>query len=50
LIVEGADDDTIKNQAITEGMKTLRKSALEEILKGTTTFEEVQRVIDVRAK
>jgi type IV pilus assembly protein PilB len=50
LIVEGADDDTIKNQAITEGMRTLCKSALEEVLKGTTTFEEVQRVIDVRAK
>jgi type IV pilus assembly protein PilB len=50
LIVEGTDDDTIKNQAITEGMKTLRKSALEEVLKGTTTFEEVQRIVDVRAE
>ena len=50
LIVEGTDDDTIKNQAITEGMNTLRKSALEEVLKGTTTLEEVQRVVDVRTK
>jgi len=50
LIVDGADDDTIKHQAVTEGMKTLRESALEQVLNGTTTLEELLRVVDVRTK
>jgi type IV pilus assembly protein PilB len=50
LVVDGADDDTIKKQAISEGMKTLHTSALEEVLNGTTTLEELQRVVDVRAE
>lgn len=50
LIVDGADDDTIKQQVITEGMKTLYKSALEEVLSGTTTLEELLRVVDVRTE
>ena len=50
LIVEGADDDTIKHQAITEGMKTLRENAFKEVLNGTTTLEELLRVVDVRTE
>jgi len=50
LIVEGADDDTIKHQAITEGMKTLRENALKEVLNGATTLEELLRVVDVRTE
>lgn len=50
LIVDGADDDTIKHQAITEGMKTLRENALKEVLNGATTLEELLRVVDVRTE
>jgi type IV pilus assembly protein PilB len=50
LIVEGADDDTIKHQAITEGMKTLRENALKEVLNGATTLEDLLRVVDVRTE
>jgi type II secretory ATPase GspE/PulE/Tfp pilus assembly ATPase PilB-like protein len=49
LIVDAAGDDAIKRQAISEGMKTLRKSGIEQVLNGSTTIEELQRLIDVRA-
>ena len=31
-----------------EGMKTLRKSGIEEVLNCTTTLEEIVRVVDMR--
>ena len=46
-IVDGADDDVIKEQAITEGMQTLRMAAIREVLAGETTVEEIMRVVDV---
>ncbi len=44
LIIEGADAQLIKREAIRSGMKTLRQSALRKLADGVTTFEEVVRV------
>jgi len=43
-IATGADANIIRNQAIREGMKTLREDALEKLAAGLTTPEEVVRV------
>ena len=48
IVAHGGSDDAIKQQAIKEGMKTLCKSAREEVLNGVTTLEEIMRVVDVR--
>ncbi len=47
MIVEGTDDDAIKETAISEGMRTLRSAAISEVLAGETTIEEVMRVVDL---
>jgi len=47
MIVDGASDDAIKRQAIEEGMKTLRKSGIDEVLNGVTTIDELMRVVDM---
>ncbi|HNW39869.1 MAG TPA: ATPase, T2SS/T4P/T4SS family [Candidatus Omnitrophota bacterium] len=44
LILEGSQEQFIKQQARKEGMKTLREDGLEAALKGLTTIEEVLRV------
>jgi type IV pilus assembly protein PilB len=49
MIVDGVSDDTIKRQAIEEGMKTLRKSGVDEVINGVTTPAELMRVVDIRA-
>ena len=49
MIVDGASDDVIKQQAMDEGMKTLRKSGVDEVLNGVTTLDELMRVVDIRA-
>jgi len=49
MIVEQVSDDAIKQQAIDEGMKTLRKSGLDEVINGVTTLDELMRVVDIRA-
>lgn len=43
LILMGASTTEIKNQAIADGMKTLRQSGLTKILDGTTSVSEVLR-------
>jgi len=50
MIVGGESDDAIKHQAIKEGMKTLYKSAVDEVLSGATTLDELMRVVDVGAQ
>jgi type II secretory ATPase GspE/PulE/Tfp pilus assembly ATPase PilB-like protein len=47
MIVDGVDDDAIKAQAISEGMRTLRKAAISMVLAGWTTVEEAMRVVDM---
>ena len=50
MIADKSSNDTIKQQAIKEGMKTLHKSAANEVLAGTTTTEEIMRVINIRTE
>ena len=50
MILDKCNDSEIKQQAIAEGMKTLRKSGLDEVLNGTTTIEELSRLLDMRTE
>jgi type II secretory ATPase GspE/PulE/Tfp pilus assembly ATPase PilB-like protein len=47
-VIAGESDDQIKEEAIAGGMKTLKSQGLSRILKGSTTIDEVLRVIDMR--
>lgn len=49
-IAVGSDANVIRDQAIREGMKTLRQDALEKLAAGLTTPEEVVRVTRTGAK
>ncbi|WP_035587019.1 type IV-A pilus assembly ATPase PilB [Hippea jasoniae] len=44
MILEGASVEELRNQAIKEGMSTLRTSGLKKIKEGVTTIEEVMNV------
>lgn len=44
LVVEKAPASVIKNEAIKQGMRTLRQDGLAKVLRGLTTLEEVIRV------
>lgn len=44
MITEKTDSQSIKNYAVSRGMKTLRVDGLEKALRGITTLEEVLRV------
>lgn len=43
LILSGTDSNTIKKQAIKEGMVTIRQNAVAKVLQGITTVEELFR-------
>jgi type II secretory ATPase GspE/PulE/Tfp pilus assembly ATPase PilB-like protein len=45
LIMQEKDAPVIKEQAISEGMKTLRDDGLSKAIDGITTVEEVLRVV-----
>jgi len=47
MVIRGSNDDAIKQQAIKEGMKTLHHSAVDEVVNGITTPEELMRVVEV---
>jgi type IV pilus assembly protein PilB len=44
LIIKRASASAIKNQAVNEGMKTLRVVGIEKAVEGVTTLEEIWRV------
>jgi len=44
LIIKRASSAVVKNQAVTEGMRTLRMVGIDKALEGITTLEEVWRV------
>lgn len=44
LILTGTDAATIRRQASSEGLKTLRDSAIEKLLLGSTSLEEIIRM------
>jgi type IV pilus assembly protein PilB len=48
MITDQSSDDVIRQQAIKEGMKTLYRSAANEVLAGATTIDEIIRVINLR--
>lgn len=50
MIVDASGDDVIKQQAIKEGMKTLHKRTVDEVLNGATTLKEMMRVVEVRTE
>jgi general secretion pathway protein E len=47
LVVAGADAPEIKREAVKNGMRTLRQSALRKLAEGVTSFEEVVRVTGI---
>ena len=50
MIINRNGDLEIKQQAIEEGMKTLYESAVKEVINGSTTAEELTRIVDVGAE
>ena len=50
MVVETSSDSAVKQQAINEGMKTLRNSGIEQVLNGSTAFEELLRFVDMEAE
>ncbi len=48
MITDGCSDGQIKQQAIQEGMRTLTKAAIADMLAGNTTIDELMRVVDLR--
>ncbi len=44
LIIKRASAAVVKNQAISEGMRTLRMVGIDKALEGITTLEEIWRV------
>ncbi len=47
MIIDKVDDDAIKEYAVHEGMRTLRMAAINEVLEGHTTIDEIMRVVDM---
>ncbi len=41
MVFEGANNDLIQQEAVSQGMKTLLEDGLEKVHNGTTTIEEV---------
>jgi type IV pilus assembly protein PilB len=50
MILDGAGDARVKEQAVHEGMRTLRTAALDEVARGATTVEELMRVVDIKSE
>jgi type IV pilus assembly protein PilB len=50
MIIEDKSDTEIKEQAIREGMRTLKKSGIEEVISRNTTIEELWRVVDMQVE
>jgi len=48
MILDSAGDTPIKDQAVQEGMRVLRSSALDEVVRGVTTVDELMRVVDLK--
>jgi type IV pilus assembly protein PilB len=48
MIIAGKSDTEIKQQAISEGMRTLKRSGIQQALAGATTLEELYRVVDMQ--
>ena len=42
LVLDGANEDDIKKQALAEGFITLRKAGIRKVIDGITTLDEVR--------
>ncbi len=49
LIINEDSNEAIKQQAIAQGMKTLREDGIEQVLNGEISLEELLRVVDTRS-
>ncbi len=47
LAVTGAPTEQLRDAAIEDGMRTLKQDAIQKVLEGVTTFEEMLRVVFV---
>ena len=47
MVVAGAPTEQLRDAAIEEGMRTLKHDAVQKVLEGVTTFEEMLRVVFV---
>ena len=47
LIFQQIPKDVLRRVAVDLGMRTLRQSAVDKVLEGTTTVEEVYRVVSM---
>jgi type II secretory ATPase GspE/PulE/Tfp pilus assembly ATPase PilB-like protein len=45
LIIQGKEEEQIQDMAVKEGMTSLSKNAIKEVIKGNTTFDEMMRII-----
>ena len=43
FVLDGLNEDQIKQHAVSDGLVTLRKSGIRKVLDGVTTIEEVRR-------
>ncbi len=50
MIADGCPDGKIKQQAIQEGMRSLTKASIDDMLAGNTTIDELMRVVDLRVE
>jgi type IV pilus assembly protein PilB len=50
MILDGCNDTQLKERAIQEGMRTLRRNAQDEVLQGVTTIDELMRVVDIKGE
>ena len=48
MIIEGKSDTEIREQAIKEGMKTLKANGIEEVVSQATTIDELWRTVDMQ--
>ena len=47
MIIHGSSDSEIKELAVKEGMRTLRDSAIAEVVSGVTTMDELTRIVEI---
>ena len=43
MVLDGSNEDVIKQKAVADGLATLRKSGIRKVLDGVTTIEEVRQ-------
>jgi type IV pilus assembly protein PilB len=47
MVIRADSEEAVQQKAIAEGMKTLRRNGIEQVLLGATTLEELRRCVDM---